>query len=62
MDMGGGSWGIMTIVAPAILALVLLWAMLRNRKSKGDAGKSERGAHDLYDREEASRREDDGER
>ena len=62
MDLGGANWGIMTIVGPALLAAVLLWALLRNRKSKRDDSESERAAHDLYDREEAARREDDGER
>jgi hypothetical protein len=62
MDLGGANWAIINIVGPAILAAVLLWAVLRNRKSKRDITDSERGARDLYDREEAARREDDGDR
>jgi membrane protein implicated in regulation of membrane protease activity len=62
MDLGGANWAIINIVGPAILALVLLWAVLRNRKSRDKRNESERGTSDLYDREEAARREDDGER
>lgn len=60
MDLAGGSWGIMTIIGPLLLAAVLLWALLRNRKtSKRDVDRSEKGAHDLYHEEEEKRRSGD---
>ena len=34
MDLGGGNWAIINIVGPLLLAAVLLWALLRNRKSR----------------------------
>ena len=34
MDLGGASWAIMTIVGPLILAGVLLWVLLKNRKRR----------------------------
>ena len=57
MDAGGGSWGILTIIGPILLAAVLLWVLLRNRKtSKRDIDRSEQGTHDLYREEEEKRR------
>ena len=59
MDTGGGSWGIINILGPLLLAAVLLWALLRNRRSRTDVDRSERATHDAYDREEEARRRDD---
>jgi hypothetical protein len=60
MDLGGGSWGIINIVGPLLLAAVLLWALLRNRKtSKRDVDRSEQGTRDLYREEEEKRRSGD---
>ncbi|HEX8378962.1 MAG TPA: hypothetical protein VF619_00260 [Allosphingosinicella sp.] len=60
MDAGGGSWGIINIVGPLLLAAVLLWVLLRNRKtSKRDIDRSEQGTHDLYREEEEKRRSGD---
>ena len=59
MDTGGGSWGIINIVGPLLLAAVLLWALLRNRKSKADVDRSEQATREGYDREEEARRRDD---
>ncbi len=60
MDLAGSGWGIMTIIGPLLLAAVLLWALLRNRKtSKRDVDRSEQGAHDLYEKEEEKRRSGD---
>ena len=63
MDLGGGSWGLVTIVGPLILALVLLWVVIRSfrRREGGDEiDRTEKATHDLYDEEEAARREEDG--
>jgi hypothetical protein len=60
MDAGGLNWSIITIVGPILLALVLIWAIMRNRKSGADPDTTERGTHDAYDAEERARREEDG--
>ena len=60
MDAGGGSWAILNIVGPLLLVVVLAWAFLRNRKARGNVDRSERATHDLYDSEEAARRDRDG--
>jgi len=59
MDLGGGSWGIINIVGPLLLAAVLLYALLRNRRSRVDVDRSEQATRDAYDREEEARRRDD---
>jgi hypothetical protein len=62
MDLGGGNWTIIDIVLPILLAAVLLWAVLRNRKARrGDVDRSEQATRDVYREEEAQRRRDDGE-
>ena len=54
MDAGGASWGLITIIGPILLFGVLLWAVLRNRKSRRDIGRSERATRDLYKSEDAN--------
>jgi hypothetical protein len=56
MDLGGMNWGILNIVGPLLLATVLLWAFLRNRSSRRDVDRSERGTRDVYDESERVRR------
>ena len=54
MDSGGFSWGLITIIGPILLALVILWAMLRNRKSsRRDIERTEQSTRDLYKAEDA---------
>ena len=61
MDTGAAGWGLQTIIGGLLLAAVLLWAVLRNRSSRRDVDRSERGARDVYDRSEEVRRSgDDG--
>ena len=60
MDAGGGSWGILTIIGPILLAAVLLWVLLRNRGSrKSDSNRTEQATRDLYREEEEKRRTGD---
>jgi hypothetical protein len=60
MDLGGGNWAILNIVGPLLLAAVLLWALLRNRKSRNrDVDRTEQGTRDLYREEEEKRRSGD---
>jgi type II secretory pathway pseudopilin PulG len=61
MDLGGGNWAIINIVGPLLLAAVLLWALLRNRRSRRDVDRTEQATRDLYREEEERRRAgDDG--
>ena len=60
MDLGGMNWAIITILGPLILAAVLLWVFMRNRKEGPDPDLTERATHDVYDEEERTRREEDG--
>ncbi|WP_106640582.1 hypothetical protein [Allosphingosinicella vermicomposti] len=54
MDSGGFSWSLITIIGPILLALVILWAMLRNRKaSRRDVDRTEQATRDLYKAEDA---------
>ena len=59
MDLGGGNWAILNIVGPLLLAAVLLWALLRNRKSRRSEGETEQATRDLYREEEEKRRTGD---
>ena len=61
MGSGGWNWAIIDILLPAILLVVLVWVLLRNRSSRRTIDESERGTRDAYDREEERRRSgDDG--
>lgn len=60
MDLGGGNWAIVNIVGPLLLAVVLLWVLLRNRKTRSrDVDRSEQATRDLYREEEEKRRTGD---
>jgi hypothetical protein len=58
--MGGSEWSILSIVAPVLLAAVILFAILKNRKAKGGVDRTERATHDVYDAEERRRRDHEG--
>lgn len=61
MDSGGWNWTIIDILLPAILVIVLLWVLLRNRASRRNVDEAERATRDLYRQEEEARRSgDDG--
>lgn len=50
----GGFWSIITIVGPIVLAAVLLWALLRNRKTTPrEDDRTDRATRDVYRAEEA---------
>ena len=59
MDAGGFNWSLLTIVGPAILAVVILWALLKNRASRADRDRTEDATRRLYQEEEAERRDPD---
>ena len=59
MDWAGGNMAILNIVGPLLLAAVLLWALLRNRKSRTRDADAEQATRDLYREEEEKRRTGD---
>ena len=56
MNLGGLNWALITIIGAALLAIVLFWAMLRNKASH-EAGmdRTEEATRRLYREEEADR-------
>jgi hypothetical protein len=60
MDLGGGSWGIITIIGPLLLVAVLAWAALRNRSSsRAEREDTEIATRELYREEDIAHRNDD---
>ena len=59
MDLGGGSWGIITIVGPLLLVAVIVWAALRNRSSRASRDRTEDSTRRLYKEEDAAHRGED---
>ena len=57
MDFGGLNWSMLTIIGAALLAVVIAWAALRNRSSRGRIRESEEATHRLYDAEERDRKD-----
>ena len=53
IDLGGGLWGVMTILGPIVLAAVLLWAILHNRTSKRQKDRTEDATRRNYDAQNA---------
>ena len=59
MDGGGFSWSLLTIVGPILLFIVILWAVLRNRRAKPeDIERTEQATRELYKEEDAAHRRD----
>ena len=57
MSQGGFDWTLLTIIGPALLAIVILYALLKNRgASKESKERTEQATHRLYEQEEAERR------
>ena len=52
MDLGGFNWTLITIVGAALLAVVIAWAAIRNRSSRGRVEDSEEATRRLYEEEE----------
>ena len=55
MDAGAFSWSLQTIVGVALLLAVLLWVLLRNRRSRSDEERTENSTRALYEEEDARR-------
>lgn len=47
--MAGEWWSIMNIVGPTLLGIVLLWAVVSNRRSRREKDRTEAATHNLYD-------------
>ena len=59
MDSGAFNWSIINILGPLLIAAVVLWAMLRNRKSsREEVDRTEAATRDLYKKEDAAHRDD----
>ena len=57
MDLGGAGWAIMNIIGPLLLAAVILWALLRNRKSTPrEDERTEEATRELYREEDRAHR------
>lgn len=53
MDLGGIGWGLQTIIGATILAAVLLWLVLRNRKvTPEEKQRTEEGTRKVYEEED----------
>lgn len=63
MDFGSLNWTWATVIGAGLLAVVLLWAMLRNKASDhGGIEHTEEATRELYKEEDKARdRMDDGE-
>jgi hypothetical protein len=55
----GGMWGLINIIGPLLLAAVLLWALLRNRRSRRRDIDTEQATRELYREEDAAHRGED---
>ena len=45
--MSGGFWSLLTVAGPLILGLVILWAILKNRKEpQADIDRTDHAAHE----------------
>ena len=59
MDLGGMGWGLQTVIGGFLLAAVIAWAALRNRKStKEEVDRTEQATRDLYRKEDEAHRND----
>jgi hypothetical protein len=55
MDFGAFNWSLLTILGPILIVVVVLWAILRNRKStRADIDRTEAATRDLYKEEDAA--------
>jgi hypothetical protein len=55
--MSGEWWSFVTIGGPILFALVILWALLRNKQSPRETAATEQATSDLRDSIETERRE-----
>ena len=56
MDVGQAQLWIVEIIGPAILLIVLIWLVMRNRSNRTDS-RTEAGTREVYREEENRRRE-----
>ena len=58
MDLGGASWGLITVLGTLALLIVVAWAALKNKTSRRTTEESERATRDLYRQEDVAHRND----
>ncbi len=56
MDSAGFNWTLLTIIGPLILAIVILYALIRNKTSRRTEEESEAATKRLYEEEERDHR------
>lgn len=57
MDLSGLFWVLINIIGPLVLAAVLLWALLRNRRAgPAEIERTEQATRDLYREENQAHR------
>ncbi|MHA6718283.1 hypothetical protein ACX40Y_02410 [Sphingomonas sp. RS6] len=49
--------GLMVVIGPIVLALVLAWAVIRNKRSRRDMGRTEDATRRNYDAHDAADRQ-----
>ncbi len=54
--MGNANWWFMDVIGPVVLLIALIWLVTR-RRSKGTDQTTEAGTRDVYEEEEARRRD-----
>ena len=55
MDFGAFSWSLLTILGPLLIVAVVLFAVLKNHKSKrSEIDRTEAATRDLYKEEDAA--------
>ena len=51
MDLGS-LWGVLTVVGPILLAAIIIWAILNNRRSPSDEAHTEAATRRMYDEQD----------
>jgi hypothetical protein len=57
-----GSWGLMTVIGPIVLAAAIIWAILHNRTSKRERDHTEDATHRMYDEQNRDDMRTEGEK
>jgi hypothetical protein len=58
MDFSGLNWVTITVIGTVLLALVIAFAAMRNRVSRGTAERSEAATRELYKEEDRAHADD----
>jgi hypothetical protein len=47
---GSSLWSMLVVIGPILLAVILLWAVISNRRSRADEQRTEDATRELYER------------